>query len=48
MMSDATKPTESLIQTKVSELFSGRITDQKLDDNNYLQWKRAVEIYVVS
>jgi len=45
---DSTKPADSLIQTRVSELFSGRITDRKLDGNNYLQWKRVVEIYVAS
>ena len=33
-------------QTKIFEIVLGRITDQKLDENNYLYWKRIIEIYV--
>ena len=34
-------------QTRIYEIVFGRITDWKLDGNNYLQWKRVIEIYVV-
>jgi len=33
-------------QTRISEIVSDKITDQKLDENNYLQWNRVIEIYV--
>ena len=46
-----TKASESsgtTAQTKISEIVSGRITNRKLDENNYLQWKWVIEIYVAS
>ena len=30
----------------VGEIISGKITDQKLDDVNYLQWKAIIEVYL--
>jgi hypothetical protein len=43
MMADS-KTTYSQAQTRVSEIFSGKITKRKFIGNNYLQLKR-VEIY---
>lgn len=43
-----TNATEFLVQTRVSEIFFGKITDRKLDDNNNLQWKRVFDIYVAN
>jgi len=53
MMDDftETKTRESsgtMTQIRISEIVSGKITDWKLDENNYLQWKRVIEIYVTS
>ena len=31
---------------KIFEIVSDRITDQKLDRNNYLHWKWVIDIYV--
>ena len=50
MMVDSTetKTGESsgmMAQTRIFKIVSGKITDQKLDGNNYLQWKRVIEIY---
>ena len=52
MMADSaeTKSSESsgtTAQTRISEIVSCNITDRKLDENNYLQWKRLIKIYVV-
>ena len=51
MMADFTEiktgePCGTTTQTRISEIVLGRITDQKLDENNYLHWKRIIEIYV--
>jgi len=48
MMADSTetKTGESNRMTTQTRIVSGRITDRKFDENNYLQWKRVIEIYV--
>lgn len=37
-----------MVLTRVFEIFFSKIIDQKLDGNNYLQWKCVIDIYVVS
>ena len=51
MMTESTKTntgesSRTTTQMRISEIVFDRITDRKLDENNYLQQKQVIEIYV--
>ena len=41
------KSSGMMTHMRISEIASGWITNQKLVENNYLQWNTVIEIYVV-
>ena len=51
MMADSTETktgesNRTMTQMRISEIVFGKISDRKLDENNYLQWKWVIDIYM--